>query len=406
MRTRRTVAIGTVVVAVAGLTGPAAQAGRDAVIDQEATTTTTIYGRGWGHGRGMSQYGAQGAAMAGRTAKQILDFYYPGTTTGRAIGWMRIKITADTTDGVLVGTPTNLRIRDLSAGKVWTLPRSTTMNQWSLDPYGEHGTILRSFNATKRIWTIWRTPEGRWFFNGAAQFEGPAVIPLILPSGRQVGYRGALRTIDLAGARQDTMNVVPLESYLRGVVPLEAIASWRPAALQAQAVAARTYSAYSRANAGSRGYDLCDTTACQVYGGYGAEQASTSSAVVATAGQTRLYRNVPILAEFSSSNGGVTAAGNQPYQVAKLDGWDAYSGNRNPNASWSVTRSSTALQAAFGVGAVRSMRVLSRVGIGTWGGRVLTMEVVGASGRVVLTGEQVRLRLGLKSQLILFGPTR
>jgi stage II sporulation protein D len=103
------------------------------------------------------------------------------------------------------------------------------MDHWSLDPYGEHGTIRRSFNATKRTWTIWRTPEGRWFFNGAAQFEGRAVIPLILPSGRQTGYRSALQTIDLAGARQDTMNFLPLESCL-GVGPSQVTDRRRPAA--------------------------------------------------------------------------------------------------------------------------------------------------------------------------------
>jgi hypothetical protein len=56
------------------------------------------------------------------------------------------------------------------------------------------------------------------------------VIPLILPSGRQVGYRGALRTIDLAGARRDTMNFLPLESYLRGWVPSQVTGRRRPAA--------------------------------------------------------------------------------------------------------------------------------------------------------------------------------
>ncbi|MEU4608439.1 SpoIID/LytB domain-containing protein [Kribbella sp. NPDC023972] len=100
-----------------------------------------------------------------------------------------------------------------------------------------------------------------------------------------------------------------LERYLRGVVPREALSTWLRATLQAQAVAARTYSVYHRNQAVWRAYDLCDTTACQVCGGYDSEQASTNTAIAATAGQIRLYEGKPIMAEFSSSNGGATAAG-------------------------------------------------------------------------------------------------
>jgi SpoIID/LytB domain protein len=390
MNGRRAVAAVAVLTTVAGsLTSAVARAPEAVAVQQAATITIT--GRGFGHGRGMSQYGAQGAAIAGKSAKQILDFYYPGTTVGRATGSIRIRINADNSDGLRVAVAYNLRVRNISAGKVWTLPRSASMSQWSLDPYGEHGTVLRSYDAKKRTWTAWS------YFKGMGQFEGPAVIALILPSGSQTGYRGTLRTSDIAGAHFDTINVLPLETYLRGVVPRESPSGWRPAALQAQAVAARTYAAYHRKWAGSRGYDLCDTTACQVYGGWGAEVATTNAAIRATAGQIRLYRNAPIMAEFSSSNGGATVAGSVPYQVMKADGWDAYPGNKNANASWTVTRTTAALQAAFGVGALRTLRVLARTGVGPGSGRVLRIEAVGASGKKVLTGDQLRSKLKLRS---------
>jgi SpoIID/LytB domain protein len=378
----------------ASLTSAVGQASVAVPVQQAATTT--IKGRGYGHGRGMSQYGAQGAAIAGKSAKQILDFYYPGTTVGKATGSIRIRINADTTDGLRVAVAYNLRVRDVSAGRVWTLPRSASMSQWSLDPYGEHGTRLRSYNAKKRTWTVWTS------FKGMGQFEGPAVIALVPPSGSLTGYRGSLRTADMAGPHFDTINILPLETYLRGVVPREAPSSWRPAALQAQAIAARTYAVYHRMRAGSRGYDLCDTTACQVYWGWGSEAATTNTAVRATAGQIRLYRNTPIIAEFSSSNGGATAAGGVPYQVMKVDGWDAYPGNKNASANWSVTRSSAAMQAAFGVGALRILRVTKRTGVGPGGGRVLWVEAVGAAGRKVLTGDQVRSKLKLRSNWFYF----
>jgi SpoIID/LytB domain protein len=211
-----------------------------------------------------------------------------------------------------------------------------------------------------------------------------------------------LRTADVTGAHFDTINILPLETYLRAVVPRESPSSWRPAALQAQAVAARTYAAYHRSRAGSRAYDLCDTTACQVYAGWGSEVATTNAAIRATAGQIRLYRNAPIMAEFSSSNGGATAAGSVSYQVMKADSWDAYPGNRNPSVPWTMMRTSAALQAAFGVGAVRSMKVLRRTGVGPGGGRVLSVEVIGATGRKVLTGDQVRSKLRLRSNWFYF----
>ncbi|MEI8409055.1 MULTISPECIES: SpoIID/LytB domain-containing protein [unclassified Kribbella] len=368
-------------------------------IDPAAVPDTTISGRGFGHGRGMSQYGAQGAAIAGKSVHQILDFYYPGTTTGKATGGIRVRITADTTDGIRVGTVNHLRVRDLKAGKVYTLPKASTRNQWSIDPYGDHGTKVSSYDAKTRKWTLWKT------FTGMTQFEGAAVTGLILPSGAVRRYRGALRAVDVSGAHLDTVNVVSLEHYLRGVVPREALSTWRPAALQAQAVAARTYSVFHRNRATRRAYDLCDTISCQVYGGYDSEKTSTNTAIAATAGQIRLYQGKPIIAEFSSSNGGATATGSTPYQVMQLDGWDAYPGNGNPNVTWTVTRTAPEMQAAFDVGSIRSLRVLKRTGVGPSGGRALTVEAVGSKGRRVLTADQLRGRLHLRSSWIAFVPS-
>ncbi|MFI7064591.1 SpoIID/LytB domain-containing protein [Kribbella sp. NPDC050124] len=369
------------------------------IIAPDAVPDTTISGRGFGHGRGMSQYGAQGAAIAGKSARQILDFYYPGTATGKATGSIRIRISADTTDGVRVGAVNHLKVRDLKTGKVYPLPRASTRNQWSIDPYGDHGTTVSSYDAKTRKWTLWKT------FTGMTQFEGASVTGLILPSGAVRRYRGSLRAIDVPGTDLDTVNVVSLEHYLRGVVPREALSSWRPAALQAQAVAARTYSVFHRGRATKRAYDLCDTISCQVYGGYDSEKAAANTAIAATAGQVRLYKGKPIIAEFSSSNGGATATGPIPYQVMKLDGWDAYPGNGNPNVTWTVTRTAAELQAVFDVGSIRSLRVLKRTGIGPSGGRVLTVEAVGSKGRRVLTGDQLRGRLQLRSAWFAFVPS-
>ncbi len=364
--------------------------------DPTAGADTTISGRGFGHGRGMSQYGAQGAAIAGKSAKQILDFYYPGTTVGKATGRIRVRISADTTDGIRVAAVNNLRIRSLATDRLYTLPKASTRDQWSIDPHGEHGSKVSSYDTTTRKWTLWKT------FTSMSQFEGPALTSLILPSGEVRRYRGGLRAIDVPGKHLDTVNVVSLEHYLRGVVPREALSTWRPAALQAQAVAARTYSVFHRNRSGKRAYDLCDTIACQVYGGYNDEKNATNAAITATAGQVRLYKGKPIIAEFSSSNGGATAAGPVPYQVLKLDSWDAYPGNGNPNVTWTVTRKTSEVQAVFDVGTIRTLRVIKRTGIGPSGGRAASVEAVGSKGRRVLTADQLRGRLHLKSAWIAF----
>jgi SpoIID/LytB domain protein len=362
----------------------------------EPEATQTITGRGFGHGRGMSQYGAQGAALAGRSAKTILDFYYPGTTVGKATGDIRVQLRADTTDGVRVTAIRKLRLRDLKTGEVYTLPVASTRDQWSIDPYGEHGSKVSSYNTTSKKWALWKT------LTSIGQFEGPTAISLILPSGKRVRYRGVLRPADLSGAHFDTINVLPLELYLRGVVPREAVTTWKPAALQVQAVAARTYSVFHRNRSTQRAYDLCDTTSCQVYGGYNDEEKTTDAAIAATTGQVRLYKGKPIMAEFSSSNGGATADGPVAYQVMKADAWDSYPGNKNPNVTWTVTRTSSQLQSTFGVGALRSLRVVRRTGVGPGGGRVLTVEAVGSKGKVVLTGDQVRIRLHMRSAWFAF----
>jgi SpoIID/LytB domain protein len=385
--------------------GTVLSAGLLAVTAQQAAAETTyvapagnltVYGKGYGHGRGMSQYGAQGHALAGRTYTQILDFYYPGTTTATipsANRTIRVHITADTSPGLKVRAVSGLRVQDLGTNAEFTLPVATAYTHWELRPYGDTRTQLYRYS-TSAGWQLYRSMAGM------AQFEGPPVTRLVLPSGSEVPYRGTLRTADRAGTDLDTINILSMDYYLRGVVPKESPSSWRPAALQAQAVAARTY-AYSKRTT-SRDYDLCDTTACQVYGGYGAEVTSTSNAVVATGNVIRTYGGTPILAEFSSSNGGYTAPGDKPYLTAKADPYDAYPGNGNANANWSVSLNRATTEAKFGVGTLKAIIIGQRNGYSTWGGRVVSAEIRGTTATRTYTGDQLRFLLGLKSTWIRF----
>jgi SpoIID/LytB domain protein len=358
-----------------------------------AATNLTIYGKGFGHGRGMSQYGAQGQALAGRSATQILDFYYPGTISTTTSGFVRVHITADTSPGIIVKPASGLRALDMGTGTLVTLPQWTSVIYWHLAPFGDHGSTLNYWSTVNNTWTRWKT------FTGMGQFDGAAVTGLVLPTGAVVPYRGALRMADRPATDIDTINVVLLEYYLRGVVPKEAITSWRAAALQAQAVAARTYADRKRKAAITAGsdFDLCDTTSCQVYGGAAAEVASTNTAIAATSGRIRTYGGQPIDAQFSSSNGGYTAPGGLAYLPAKPDPYDDYAHSGNPNANWTVTMAKTTAGTRLGVGTLTELLVLTRNTYGTWGGRVVSVRATGTTATKTLTGEQVRFALGIKS---------
>jgi SpoIID/LytB domain protein len=160
---------------------------------------------------------------------------------------------------------------------------------------------------------------------------------------------------------------VTLDNYVKGVVPAEMPASWRPEAVQAQAVAARTYAWWSRAQFPDRYYQICDTTSCQVYKGLRREHPAANTAVDATRGQILTYGGEPAFTQFSASSGGRTSAGGFPYLPSKGDPYDAWSGNSVH--SWSVKVSETALEKRYpGIGDLKKIKVTSREGGGDWNG--------------------------------------
>ena len=145
-------------------------------------------------------------------------------------------------------------------------------------------------------------------------------------------YEGTIQAVNHDGQAR-TVNIVPVERYLRGVVPNEVVASWPEAALQAQAVAARSY--LMAGDTRQQPYaDTCDTARCQVYDGVFSTRKSntiatnprTDEAILATAGQVRLLSDGQVArTEFSSSSGGHTAGGTFP---AVPDDGDSLAGNR------------------------------------------------------------------------------
>ena len=345
-----------------------------------------LTGHGFGHGHGMSQYGAQGAALQGLTYQQILAFYYPGTVLGNATGSMRVLITADNDNDVRVLPASGLAVRQAGSATSYTVPTNVGATTWRLVASGSN-TVVQYANGG---WRAWRTIPGN------AEFFGAGTLTLRV-AGTTRAYRGAMRL-----ASNNTVNVVGLDDYVKGVVPREMPTSWQPAAVRAQAVAARTYSVFDRYAHTTRYYDTCDTTQCQVYGGVGDEDSRGNAAVTATAGKILRHGGKPAFTQFSSSSGGWLSPGSQPYLVAKSDPYDGHSGN--PMHTWTTTLTKGAIQNAYpSLGTLNRVLVTRRNGHGDWYGRVEQMRLDGSRGDVTLTGDAFRSKFGLRSNWFRFG---
>ncbi len=405
---RRTTALIALTVALVGVTPQLGAGGAEGdgaertqakvSVDQwypvPASGRYTVKGHGYGHGRGMSQYGARGAAEAGLTHEEILRFYYPGTELGRFDGTIRVLVSADTTPDVVVVARPGLSVRDLGAKRSHPLPTDLGATRWRVTTDAKNRNVVEySAGGSWRRWPL----DGAKRLQGYGEFRAPGPIDLVTPSGTTT-YRGRLRAVapSTGSTDRDTVNVLGIDPYVKGVVPAEMPALWAPEAVQAQAVAARTYALWHRQRNVDRHYQVCDTTACQVYRGTGAEHPASNAAVRATKRQVLTFDGDPAFTEFSASSGGFTVASDIPYQVAKRDPYDA--ATDNPHHTWKVRLTAAAVQRAYpSLGRLRGVRVTSRDGNGQWKGRVLTLVLDGRRNDVRLTGDDFRWAFGLRS---------
>jgi len=352
----------------------------------------TLRGHGFGHGHGMSQYGAYGAARQGLGHRRILGFYYPGTSWGTVQGNIRVLITADTTRDVVVSPAAGLAVRDLASGASYRLPRIAGVTRWRLNVDGA-GTVIGYYTSAWHRYL----PGGRPGLTGDGQLSADGPLTLWTPSGSRT-YRGALRAASpsAASTTRDTVNVVSLDSYVQGVIPAEMPASWSAEAVKAQAVAARTYATWSRASRLDRSWQICDTPACQVYRGVGVEDSRANAAVAATARQILTYGGAAAFTQFGSSSGGWTSAGSRPYLVARADPYDDTT--VNPSHSWTEHLSAARIQRSYpGIGRLQRLHVTRRDGHGQWNGRVVSLVLDGTRSNVTLSGDRFRSVFGLRT---------
>ena len=346
-----------------------------------------VTGGGWGHRIGMSQYGAHGAGLAGLDHAEILDFYYPGTRLdNHNLGQIRIGITIDNDGVTRVDHRSGLQVSHGTSGTNYTLP---SREQWRVRATSSSASSCVLEGRNGGVWTAYH-PSG--MPTGCpVTFSSPSegTVDLYLPSGERRVYRGSLTATHHGSSTLATVNRLPMQHYLRSVVPSEMPTSFHQEGLRTQAVAARTYAA--RGENGTSYYDTCDTTACQMYKGRGVrtstggittyEFTKTTEAVNATDGQVLTY-NFPggralATTMYSSSTGGWTIPANagHPYLVAQEDPYDDTP--TNARHRWNAQLPATALESRYGIHDVTRVQVTQRDGHGLWGGRILTARVEG-----------------------------
>jgi stage II sporulation protein D len=322
-----------------------------------------LTGHGWGHGVGLSQYGAYGYAQHGWSADEILAHYYPGT---------------------VLGTSPLKRIRVLLADRKPTLTLASTADFRVTDGEGQVQTLAAGSYTLDPTLTIDGTPVT------APLTFSPGTAPLKL--GRL--YRGTI-AVSLVAGKLRAINTLSLEQYLYGVVPAEVPYRWSEAALETQAVVARSF-ALSTRKAGLP-FDVYPDTRSQMYLGISTERPATNAAVDATAGQVLLYNGQVAHTYFFSTSGGKTANSADvwpetqfPYLVSVPDPYDTIS----PYHSWGpVLVTGSMLVKAFHLkGGILDLRTL----LGPTG-RVATLQVLGANGETDVTGTTARTALALRS---------
>ena len=389
-------AAGTMVASIALVVAAPAHAAE--IYPRPWDNTVTVSGHGWGHGHGMSQWGAYGAATLGKTWQQIVDFYYPNTVRTQ-IGnpAIRVSVAGGLGYSVVVSSAVGLRVTYGTGltGAVNLITADTTapILYWYVVTSGGMASLhYQRSDGQSRMYPVTTS--------GQVNVDNPTTGKVVAhaPSGTLITYTGRLSGMASGTSSVSPVLSLPMETYLRGVVPSESPSSWPQAALAAQAVAARSYAKYAIDHPRAPGYyDICDTTSCQVFNGLATEPPSSNTAIQASAGWAMYYGDAAAFTEFGSSNGGWSADGGKPYLVAQADPYDGVI----PNSanSWTNTIPVASIEATWpSIGSYRQLRIISRDGNGQWGGRVLQAALDGSAGSVTVTGATIRSAFGLRSE--------
>ena len=372
-------------------------------------------GSGYGHGVGMSQIGARAKALAGESATAILNYYYSGTKVETAtdskilrinIGHLlkSTKVRSDS-NGAKLQLFAGALSESKTADVLLDIPSKATLN---VEISGSQLNISTTQGANTTPIANGTSFTLRW--SGTRHMDGAPTVISVTANSTVNRYRyGQIQfkviKDKLLGNRLSVINSVRLQDeYLWGIG--EVPSSWPLAALQAQAIASRTYAL-------AKSLKIRTACSCHLYGsisdqsfvGFSKESEALygqfwKSAVDSTVGQIITYDGLPITAYFTSSTGGATETSEHawgtatPYTLSVSDTASADI-KLNPRfATWSRQINQSVIASAFLLPDVVSLEVLSLNPVGT----VDQIKATSSTGATaILTGETFRSRSKLPS---------
>jgi stage II sporulation protein D len=335
-----------------------------------ASLSWIVHGRGFGHGVGMSAYGAYGYAKHGKGYRFILGHYYSGASLGTLTKPRVVRVLLDIADG------------DVG------FSRATSACGVQLDP-------ARSYQAHRTGGTVkLRSGGGKLLTNCGPKLRA-AGSGTIAITGYGT-YRGALETVptESDAGSLNVVNALSVEAYVKGVIPNESPPSWPLAELKAQAVASRSFAL--TAGVGGNGFDLYADTRSQVYKGLESEYASSNEAAEQTRGQVVTYGGKIAETLFSACSGGHTESIQNvfggpalPYLQGVPDPYDYYC----PLHEWTLKFSGPEISSklsAYLDGRLKNV-VITKTGASP---RIISAKLVGTAGTSTVSGADLEAALG------------
>jgi stage II sporulation protein D len=335
-----------------------------------AAVKWVVKGRGFGHGVGMSQYGAYGYARHGKGHRFILRHYYRGTTLEKLGGTRVVRVLLDI-DGGDVG---------------FTAARGACGRRLNPD---RHYEAHRRGNGVRL-----RTSGGKLLerCGGKLRAAGRGRIRI----GGVGAYRGVLEVVptNSQGGSLNVINAVSVNQYVKGVVANEMPTSWPMAALRTQVVASRSYGL--TAGVDGNGFDLYDTTSSQVYGGIASETRRGNRASSSSRNQVVRYRGAIAETFFSACSGGRTESVENvffgepvPYLRSVRDPFDYYC----PLHTWKLRFSGPEISSRLGA---HLKGRLKRVAVTKRGDspRIVWARLYGTRGVSKIRGDSLQYALG------------
>jgi stage II sporulation protein D len=335
----------------------------------DASVSWVVHGRGFGHGVGMSAYGAYGYALHGKSYQFILGHYFTGTTIGTLSGPRVVRV-----------------LLDVSSDDVG-FDGATSACGVALDP-------TRSYEAHRIANSVTlRSSGGKRLANCGRKLRAAGQGRIDIAGYGT--YRGALETVptESSSGSLNVVNALAVDQYVKGVIPNESPPSWPEEELKAQAIASRSFALTGGVD--GNGFDLYADTRSQVYKGLESEYANTNAVASATRGQVVEYGGKIAETLFSACSGGHTESIENvfgsaiPYLVGVPDPYDYYC----PLHTWTLKFSGPEISdklSGYLDGRLKQV-VVTKTGVSP---RIVEAKLIGTGGVTTVSGEQLEVALG------------